>query len=80
MTYWQSKVAVVTGASQGFGKILAEHLVRQGCHVVLVARNPERLEAAAKEIDPSGQRTTLLPTDVTLDDDVVERFAQVSQH
>lgn len=79
MTYWQSKVAVVTGASQGFGKILAEHLVRQGCHVVLVARNPERLEAAAKEIDPSGQRTTLLPTDVTLDDDVVELFAQVSQ-
>lgn len=77
MTYWRDKVAVVTGASQGFGRILAGQLVKQGCHVVLAARELVKLQEAAAAIDPGGLQTTLAPTDVTCDDSVVELFNTV---
>ncbi|MEW4454249.1 SDR family NAD(P)-dependent oxidoreductase [Bremerella sp. JC817] len=77
MTYWQEKVAVVTGASQGFGKVLAARLIQNGCHVVMVARDSEKLERAAAEIDPEGKLSTAIPTDVTNDDSVVALFEEV---
>lgn len=79
VTYWRDKVAVVTGASQGFGRILAGQLIQQGCHVVLAARDQAKLQAAAQAIDPDGQQTTIIPTDVTSDDSVVELFRQVQE-
>ncbi len=39
--------AVVTGASKGIGAGIAEALVAQGAHVLLVARNRDDLESAA---------------------------------
>jgi len=42
--------AVVTGGSSGIGKATAKALARRGWHCVLVARNEERLRAAAAEI------------------------------
>lgn len=41
----QGKVIVVTGASDGIGKEIALRLAQEGVHLVLVARNEERLEA-----------------------------------
>lgn len=79
MTYWQQKVVVVTGASQGFGKALAYELVKQGAQVVLVARDPARLEAAATELDPTGQRVTPLAADLTDDQAVVRIFQEIEQ-
>jgi NAD(P)-dependent dehydrogenase (short-subunit alcohol dehydrogenase family) len=43
-------VAVVTGASQGLGRALAEALVDRGWRLVVDARRPERLEAAAEAL------------------------------
>lgn len=79
VTYWQDKVAVVTGASQGFGKALVQQLLRQDCHVVMAARDQAKLESAAAELDPTGARTTIIPTDVTNDDSVIELFNQVRE-
>lgn len=79
MTYWKDKVAVVTGASQGFGNILAQHLVQQGCQVVLAARDEQKLHAAAAQLDPDGGHTHCVPTDVTNDDDVVGLLEEVRQ-
>ncbi|HYU31903.1 MAG TPA: 3-oxoacyl-[acyl-carrier-protein] reductase [Thermoanaerobaculia bacterium] len=45
------KTALVTGASQGIGEGIARLLARQGARVVLAARNREKLEALAAEID-----------------------------
>ena len=42
--------AVITGASSGIGKASAELLAKQGVNIVLVARNLQRLEDAAKDI------------------------------
>ena len=48
------RVAFVTGASRGIGRAIAEKLASDGCHVVLVARSADRLEALAKEITDQG--------------------------
>ena len=44
------RVAVVTGATSGLGRVAAELLARQGAAVCLVGRDPERTERARIEI------------------------------
>lgn len=44
------KRAIVTGGSRGIGKAVARTLAAEGCDVVIAARTPEPLEAAAAEI------------------------------
>ncbi|MER8160810.1 SDR family NAD(P)-dependent oxidoreductase [Streptomyces sp. NPDC094472] len=44
------RTAVVTGAATGIGAAITERLARQGMHLVLVARDGARLEAAAKRL------------------------------
>jgi NAD(P)-dependent dehydrogenase (short-subunit alcohol dehydrogenase family) len=49
----QGKVAIVTGASRGIGRAIAETFVREGARVVICGRKPETLEAVAREIGPA---------------------------
>ena len=44
------RVALVTGASKGIGRHVAEHLAAQGASVAITARSAEPLEVTAKEI------------------------------
>jgi len=43
--------AVVTGATDGIGKEFANQLAKAGFNVLLVSRNPEKLDAASSEIE-----------------------------
>jgi NADP-dependent 3-hydroxy acid dehydrogenase YdfG len=45
----QGKVAVVTGASSGIGKAIAQKLARTGAYVCLVGRDLKKLEALKRE-------------------------------
>ena len=58
-------VAVVTGASAGFGELTARLLAKGGASVVLAARRLERLEALAGEIEGRGGRALPVRCDVT---------------
>ncbi len=46
----KDKIAVVTGASEGIGKAIAEQLTAHGAKVVLAARNDEKIAALAHEL------------------------------
>ena len=52
MPLLKDKVAVVTGASRGIGKSIADCFVREGAHVVICGRKQETLEDVAREIGP----------------------------
>src|SRR5689334_4923369 len=42
--------ALITGGSQGLGKVIAEHYLREGANVVLCARNQKELAATRDEL------------------------------
>lgn len=72
----KDRVAVVTGGSRGIGRACAESLAGEGAKVVLVSRDPDRLEKARKEI-AEGSRVTVaaIPTELR-DDDAVRRMVE----
>lgn len=60
-----SNVAVVTGASAGIGRATALALADEEYDVALVARQEEKLETVAEEIETNGGRTSVFPADIT---------------
>jgi NADP-dependent 3-hydroxy acid dehydrogenase YdfG len=58
-------VAVVTGASAGFGELTSKMLAKEGAAVVLAARRADRLEALAAEIEGQGGRALAVRCNVT---------------
>jgi len=59
-----SKTAIVTGAGTGVGKAISKALLAQGFKIALVGRRKDVIEAAAKEVDPSGRNVLVLSADI----------------
>jgi short-subunit dehydrogenase len=68
----RGKVAVVTGGSRGLGFAIAEELVGKGAHVVICARDPDRLERARMLLSARGADVRAMRCDVS-DRSQVER-------
>jgi len=77
MSYWSDKVVLITGASSGLGLHLARAWFQAGARVVLVARDAERLRAAANSLSPDSERCLAIPCDVTQDEAVKKLIEQV---
>jgi len=73
----QNKIAVVTGASNGIGRGIAEMFGAEGAKTVLVARRAELLDEVAEKIRAGGGEALPVPTDLTHEDQVTALFAKV---
>lgn len=60
-----SKVAIVTGASQGIGRSTAIRLARDFGSIVLVARNRENLEQTAADVKKAGAEALAIDLDLS---------------
>ena len=81
------RVAIVTGASRGLGLASAQALVAEGAHVVVCARGPDQLHAAAVDLAAraaSGAQVLAITADLSTEDGVrsvidgaVKRFGRL---
>lgn len=55
------RIALITGASRGIGRAVAETFAREGAHVLLVARTRESLEEVDDAVRAKGGTATLIP-------------------
>lgn len=69
------QVVVVTGASAGVGRAVAEEFARHGARVAVLARNRQRLDAVCKRLHELGGEGLPLVVDVA-DADAVDAAAQ----
>lgn len=73
----QDKIAVVTGAGQGIGRVIAERFASEGAQLVINDLRPEMLEQTARAIADRGGAVLAEPADVG-DRAAVERLAEAA--
>ena len=59
------RVALITGAGRGLGRILALFLAGQGYDLVVTSRTPNELLEAASSLESTHVRVTAIPGDIT---------------
>ena len=72
----RGKVAVVTGASRGIGKAVAQVLLEEGCAVAICSRGAMQLDAAVADLSAKG-RIIGVATDVT-DQQAAQKFIEAA--
>ena len=80
----KNKVAIVTGASRGIGRSVAQEISKSGAHVVCVSRSEDDLLKISKKLNNEGFSSSSFVCDVSnsndfkkLIDDTVSKFNQV---
>jgi uncharacterized protein len=76
MSYWEDKVALVTGGSSGLGRVIAEEFAAAGANVVVAGLEPEAVARAAADIQAAGAVALGVQADITRQDDVDRLFAE----
>src|ERR671922_2732286 len=78
---FENQVVLITGGGGGIGKAAARRFLEEGASVVLSGTRADKLEAAQRELDPSGDRTLTVAGQITgrdqahaLVERAVERF------
>lgn len=71
------KITLISGASRGIGRAVAQRLAREGHFVMLLARNAEEITELEFEIDQAGGKALSFVADVTDEKQVGEVMAQI---
>ena len=72
-----NKIAIVTGASQGIGKIIAFELAKSGAHVACISRNKKAIESIVDEITINGGQASSFPCDISDSDTLSEIITEI---
>ncbi len=79
----KDRVAIITGATGGLGKVVAQQFAERGARLALLDRNRERLEQLMADLGLTSDRCLLSTPDLTEPDaaraaakDVVEKFGR----
>ena len=72
-----NKIAIVTGASQGIGKIIAFELAKSGAHVACISRNKRAIESIVDEITINGGQASSFPCDISDSDTLSEIITEI---
>jgi NAD(P)-dependent dehydrogenase (short-subunit alcohol dehydrogenase family) len=78
----QNLVTIVTGASQGLGRAIAEEFVKEGAHVAICARDRTLLETVRSDLEgraTSGQHVLACAGDVSSPEQMDELFRRTEQ-
>ena len=70
--------ALITGASKGLGRAMAVALAKQGAHLILVARDKEKLESVAKEVTAEGGQANIFVADIAKEEQVLKLESDIS--
>lgn len=73
----KGKTAVVTGASRGIGRAIAELFADEGANVAICARNPEQVAEAVKALEAKGVKAFGQALDIA-DSDALKGFIEAS--
>jgi NAD(P)-dependent dehydrogenase (short-subunit alcohol dehydrogenase family) len=75
------RVALITGGSRGLGLLIARELGRQGCTVVLAARDEIELQRAQQDLHADEIEAFIVVADVTREDEAQRMVTEtVTQH
>jgi NAD(P)-dependent dehydrogenase (short-subunit alcohol dehydrogenase family) len=80
MSKLNGKVVVITGANQGIGKGIARACAAEGARLALCARNSEKLEQTACELESAGAEVLFRAVDVTDEYGVDAFFHAIREH
>ena len=69
----KGKIAVITGASRGIGKAIAQDLAKAGAYVILTARNESDLKDVVRSIAREGGKASAFILDIS-DESAVQQF------
>ncbi len=72
------KTAIVTGASGGIGRAICQRIVRRGYHIVMIARNEEKLQTAAAALGRDAS-TEILSLDLADPDGAARQVGQLAE-
>jgi 3-oxoacyl-[acyl-carrier protein] reductase len=75
----KGKNAIVTGASSGIGRAIANGLAAEGVRVVVSGRREKELESLAREIEKAGGATPILVVHDAMDDGYVDAIAKAAE-
>ena len=77
MAEFDGRTVLITGGGSGIGFATARRLVDAGANVVLAGRRIERIDVAAKELDPAGDRVLAVGTDVSRTGELDELIGRI---
>jgi len=79
MNNLENKVAIITGASRGIGKVIAEQTAKAGAKTVCISRSLADVEKVAKDINVQGFTAIAMACDITNGEQYQEVIKSVNE-